>query len=254
MFETIIKRNGTVVPFDPQKITIAILKAGQATGEFDEKTARRLCRIVVAKAVKGLDQAGVEAIQDIVEVTLMENGYYRTAKAYILYREQHAKIRKVNELLGLNLVNDYLGKSDWRVKENSNMDYSLQGLNNYLAGHIVSTYWLNQIYPPEVREAHTSGDIHIHDLNSLSPYCVGWDLADLLVKGFRGVTQKADPDRQNISGLSWDKSTISCIHSRGRQRVRWPSRTSTPFWLRSSGWITFPTSRSNRASRSLFST
>lgn len=172
MFETIIKRNGTVVPFDPQKIANAILKAGQATGGFDEGTARRLCRIVVAKAVKSLDQASVEAIQDIVEVTLMENGYYRTAKAYILYREQHAKIRKVNELLGLNLVNDYLGKSDWRVKENSNMDYSLQGLNNYLAGHIVSTYWLNQIYPPEVREAHTSGDIHIHDLNSLSPYCV----------------------------------------------------------------------------------
>jgi len=192
MFETIAKRNGTVVPFDPQKITTAILKAGQATGEFDEKTARRISRIVVAKAVKSLDQAGVEAIQDIVEVTLMENGYYRTAKAYILYREQHAKIRKVNELLGLNLVNDYLGKSDWRVKENSNMDYSLQGLNNYLAGHIVSTYWLNQIYPPEVREAHTGGDIHIHDLNSLSPYCVGWDLADLLVKGFRGVSQKAE--------------------------------------------------------------
>jgi len=192
MFETIIKRNGTVVPFDPQKIANAILKAGQATGGFDEGTARRLCRIVVAKAVKSLDQASVEAIQDIVEVTLMENGYHKTAKAYILYREQHAKIRKVNELLGLNLVNDYLGKSDWRVKENSNMDYSLQGLNNYLAGHIVSTYWLNQIYPPEVREAHTSGDIHIHDLNSLSPYCVGWDLADLLTKGFRGVSQKVE--------------------------------------------------------------
>ena len=192
MFSSIVKRDGRVVEFNPSKITDAIAKAGKATGEFGYETAKRLTIRVLDLAYRliGDRNPTVEEIQDIVEEVLLNSTFKKTAKAYILYREQHAQIRKLKNKADVELVDNYLDKLDWEVKENSNMSYSLQGLNNYVSSAITKTYWLNKIYPREIREAHLSGDFHIHDLNSLSVYCVGWDLQDLLLKGFRGVKGK----------------------------------------------------------------
>ncbi|MCK4233066.1 ribonucleoside triphosphate reductase, partial [candidate division WOR-3 bacterium] len=134
----------------------------------------------------------VEEIQDIVETILISSPYKRTTKAYIIYRDQHKKIREVVSKAGVDLIDQYLGKSDWQVNENSNMAYSLQGLNNYISSEISKTYWLYKIYPPEIRDTHIYGDFHIHDLNILSIYCVGWDLQDLLLEGFQGVSGKVE--------------------------------------------------------------
>ncbi|CAN2046552.1 ribonucleoside-triphosphate reductase (formate) [Candidatus Magnetomoraceae bacterium gMMP-13] len=194
MFEKIKKRDQRIVEFDSSKITEAILKAGKATGEFGERDAKKLTMKVLTLAHEiRLDPIPeVEEIQDIVERILLDSPYYKTAKAYILYREQHAQIRKIATKAGIDLVEHYLQKLDWKVKENSNMCYSLQGLNNYISSDVTSEYWLNRIYPPEVRQLHKNGDIHIHDLSLLSVYCVGWDLQDLLLQGFKGVAGKVE--------------------------------------------------------------
>lgn len=194
MFKNIIKRDGRIVPFDPEKITIAISKAGKATGEFDYDTARRLTIKVLLLAEELIRDRDphVEEIQDIVEEILLSSPYRKTAKAYIIYRDQHARMREIARQGGLELIDSYLSKVDWRVKENSNMSFSLQGLNNYISSEISKSYWLHKIYPPEVRDAHINGDLHIHDLNVLAPYCVGWDLMDLLIRGFGGVSGKVE--------------------------------------------------------------
>jgi ribonucleoside-triphosphate reductase len=194
MFENIKKRDGRIVPFDSQKITAAIAKAGNATGEFEERDARKLTLKVLTLAHElrlGITPE-VEEIQDIVERVLLDSPYYKTAKAYILYREQHARIRAITTKANVDLVEHYISKLDWKIKENSNMCYSLQGLNNYISSDVTSEYWLNQIYPPEIREAHKNGDIHLHDLSLLSVYCVGWDLKDRLCQGFKGVEGKVE--------------------------------------------------------------
>ncbi len=130
--------------------------------------------------------------QDIVEEVLLASPYKKTAKSYIIYRDQHSRIRELVSKAGVDLIDQYLEKLDWQVNENSNMAYSLQGLNNYIASEVSKTYWLNKIYPPEIREAHLSGDLHIHDLGQLSVYCVGWDLMDLLLTGFCGAEGKVE--------------------------------------------------------------
>lgn len=122
---------------------------------------------------------------------LLASPYKKTAKAYILYREQHAMIRRMVQEADVKIIDRYLGRMDWQIEENSNMSYSLQGLNNYISSEISKAYWLNVIYPDEVRRAHESGDLHVHDLSQLSTYCVGWDLQDLLRQGFCGVKGKA---------------------------------------------------------------
>ncbi len=194
MFVSIRKRNGTIVPFHPRKITAAIQKAGEATGEFDAEAAQKLMLRVVAIAQAALpgEVPSVEAIQDIVEEVLLSSQYRRTAKAYILYRDQHAKIREIVSRADVDLIDRYLDRADWQVKENSNMGYSLQGLNNYVSSEVSKIYWLNKIYPPEIRAAHSEGDFHIHDLGILSVYCVGWDLEDLLMQGFQGAAGKVE--------------------------------------------------------------
>ncbi len=193
-FEKIEKRDGRLVQFDPSKISRAIAKAGRATGEFDEKQASKLMgRVLHLAHDAGLGPIPeVEEIQDMVERVLMASAYYRSAKAYIIYREQHAQIRNMASVSNVNLVEDYLRKLDWKIKENSNMCYSLQGLNNYISSDVTAEYWLNRIYPPEIRNAHKSGDLHLHDLSLLSVYCVGWDLKDLLLQGFCGVEGKVE--------------------------------------------------------------
>ena len=205
MFTQIRKRDGRVVKFDPEKITGAIAKAGAATGEYETETARRLTIKVLALAGQLLGDRipGVEEIQDIVEETLLQSPYRKTAKAYIIYRDQHARLREVVNKMEVDLVDRYLQKMDWKINENSNMDYSLQGLNNYISSEVSKVYWLNEIYTPEIKKAHTDGDFHIHDLSLLSVYCVGWDLYDLLIEGFRGVTGKVEsrPARHLRSAL-----------------------------------------------------
>ncbi|OPY18212.1 ribonucleoside triphosphate reductase [Syntrophus aciditrophicus] len=193
MYTEIKKRDGRLVKFDAEKITRAIAKAGDATGEFDYKVARKLTIKVMSLAEKIFDSRiiSVEEIQDIVEEVLLST-YSRTAKAYIIYRDQHARLREITNRMEVDLVDQYLKKKDWKINENSNMDYSLQGLNNYISSEVSKIYWLNEVYSPEVRKAHNEGEFHIHDLSLLSVYCVGWDLLDLLMTGFKGVSGKVE--------------------------------------------------------------
>ncbi len=205
MFEKIRKRDSRVVEFDSSKITEAVAKAGKATGEFDRREAQKLTLrvLTLAHELRLGPVPEVEEIQDIVERVLLDSPFHKTAKAYILYREQHAQIRAIASKAGEEIVEGYLQKLDWKIKENSNMSYSLQGLNNYISSEVTSEYWLNRVYPPEIREAHKGGDFHIHDLNILAVYCVGWDLMDLLRNGFRGVEGKVEssPPRHFRSAL-----------------------------------------------------
>lgn len=194
MFDRIKKRNGEVVKFDAGKISTAIHKAGLATGEFEIDTAKKLALRVLDLAIDiiGDKTPSVEEIQDIVEDVLITSPYKKSAKAYIIYRDQHTKLREITTKANLDLVNQYLNRKDWRVNENSNMSFSLQGLNNYVASEVTKTYWLNNIYPPEVRSAYINGDLHIHDMGCLSVYCVGWDLQDLIAEGFKGAVGKVE--------------------------------------------------------------
>lgn len=205
MHGKIRKRDGRLVKFNADKITGAIAKAGRATGEFDETAARMLTIKVLNLAERLFDDriTTVEEIQDIVEEVLLATSYRKTAKAYIIYRDQHARLREITNKMEVDLVDQYLKKIDWKIHENSNMDYSLQGLNNYISSEVSKVYWLNEIYSPEIRQAHTGGDFHIHDLSILSVYCVGWDLHDLLLEGFRGVSGKVEskPARHLRSAL-----------------------------------------------------
>ncbi|MEM0492846.1 MAG: ribonucleoside triphosphate reductase [Candidatus Thermoplasmatota archaeon] len=196
MIRKIRKRDGRIVDFNPVKITEAIWKAAQAVGGKDYNKAVKLTEKVLALLEKQLKKGEiptVEQVQDVVEKVLIEEGHAKTAKAYILYRKQHQDIREIGALLrDIDVVDDYLSMMDWKVNENSNMSYSLQGLNVYVTENIISHYWLNKIYPPEIGEAHSNGDFHIHDLGTLGPYCVGWDFKDLLLLGFRGVSGKIE--------------------------------------------------------------
>jgi ribonucleoside-triphosphate reductase len=194
--EEIRKRDGRIVPFKREKISAAIWSAVQAVGGEDREKVEKLTKQVVRLLKRKYDPEGipsVEHVQDLVEKVLIENGHAKTAKAYILYREQHKNIREVTKLLrDITIIDDYLDEMDWRVRENSNMTYSLQGLNVHITQKVVSNYWLNSIYPKEVRDHHVSGDFHIHDIGTLGPYCVGWDLQDLLLSGFNGVRGKVE--------------------------------------------------------------
>lgn len=194
MFEDIKKRDGRVVEFDSTKISSAIAQAGKVTGEFGEREARKLTlrSLTLAHDLRLGPLPEVEEIQDIVERVLLDSPFYKTAKAYILYREQHTQIRNILAKANVDLVENYIQNLDWKINENSNMAYSLQGLNNYISSDVTSEYWLNRIYPPEIRRAHKKGDLHIHDLSLLSVYCVGWDLKDFLKQGFKGVRGKVE--------------------------------------------------------------
>ena len=196
MIRKIKKRDGTIADFNPVKITDAIWKAAQAVGGKDYAKASLLTEKVLAlleKEQKRGEILTVEQVQDIVEKVIIESGHAKTAKAYILYRKQHQDMREIGGLLkDIDVVDGYLSMMDWKVNENSNMSYSLQGLNVYATENIISHYWLNKIYPPEIGDAHTKGVFHIHDLGTLGAYCVGWDLKDLLLLGFKGVAGKIE--------------------------------------------------------------
>ena len=191
----ILKRDGKVVLFDRNRIRDAIWKAFRVTGEGDKDRAENLTDQVVNMLNNKFREKhpSVEQIQDSVEDVLILNKYLKTAKAYILYRSQHSQMRDLGHLMrNVEIIDGYLENSDWRIKENANMAYSLQGLNTHISSIIISQYWINKIYPSSLAEAHKNGDLHVHDLNTLGAYCVGWDLQDLLLSGFTGVRGKIE--------------------------------------------------------------
>jgi ribonucleoside-triphosphate reductase len=196
MVERIRKRDGSIEDFSPDKITHAIFKAAAACGGDDYGQAEALCRRVVGLIEEKFSDRipDVESIQDLVERVLIKNGHARTAKAYILYREKRTGARNLNALIGatIEMFSDYLGDRDWRIRENANTQKSVNGLNNYVREFFTKNYWLHEVYSAEIREAHESGDAHIHDLGFLGPYCAGWDLRTLLIEGFGGVPGKVE--------------------------------------------------------------
>ncbi|MCX6814444.1 MAG: ribonucleoside triphosphate reductase [Candidatus Aenigmarchaeota archaeon] len=194
----VVKRDGAVIKFDKSRIIDAIWKAAESVGGTDKEIAEQLADKVV-EALEGRfndkSPPQVEQIQDIVEKILIENGHAKTAKAYILYREQHAKIRETKSTFVdvENTINSYINQEDWRVKENSNEQYSFSGLLLYAAGKVMANYNLTQMYTPAIAEAHKKGYFHIHDLShGVIGYCAGWSLKNLLVRGFGGVPNKVD--------------------------------------------------------------
>ena len=196
MITKIIKRNGNIVPFKKEKIVLAIFKAASAVGGNDFATSERLANEVIRIAEQTFTDgiAEVEKIQDIVEKVLIENGHAKTAKAFILYREKRYSARQANALIGatINMFSNYLNDNDWKINENANTQKSINGLNNYVREAFTQNYWLHEIYPNDIRDAHVSGDIHIHDLGFFGPYCAGWDLRQLLMNGFGGVPGKVE--------------------------------------------------------------
>ncbi|OHW61799.1 anaerobic ribonucleoside-triphosphate reductase [Andreesenia angusta] len=190
------KRNGDIVGFDVTKIEEAIFASAKSVGGTDREEAKRLSHMVeqIVKEAFGGGVPTVEDIQDIAEKVLIEEGHAKTAKSYILYRKKREEIRDVKNLLmdAESLVDDYVSLDDWRVNENANMGFSLQGLNNHIVESITKKYWLNKIYRKELRDPHIKGDIHIHDLGLLAPYCCGWDLEALLQHGFKGASGKIE--------------------------------------------------------------
>ncbi|KRT56840.1 ribonucleoside triphosphate reductase [endosymbiont of Ridgeia piscesae] len=191
------KRDGSEVDFDLDKIRTAIRLAGQASGEYEDAEAQ----LLTAQVLKVLTHTGyrehvpdIERIQDIVEQVLISSNHLKTARAYIVYREQHKKLREDRRtLVDVSAsVNEYLDQADWRVNANANQGYSLGGLILNSSGKMIANYWLNHVYPPEAGEAHREGDIHIHDLDMLAGYCAGWSLRTLLHEGLNGVPGKVE--------------------------------------------------------------
>ena len=204
----VLKRDGTEVSFDGQKIESAILRAGQATEELGELEAALLTAQVV-KVLTHRYQGGrmpdIESIQDVVEQTLIAANHFETARSYIVYREQHAKLRQDHRTLVdvAASIDEYLDRSDWRVAANANQGYSLGGLILNASGKMIANYWLSHVYPPEIGQAHRDGDIHIHDLDMLSGYCAGWSLRTLLNEGLNGVPGRVEaaPPRHMSSAV-----------------------------------------------------
>jgi len=194
MVTKVRKRDGSVVQFQQDKVAEAIWKAARAVGGQDKTKSDHIAQLVMDELTNkyGIDGIpGVEEVQDTVEKILIKEGHDQTAKAYILYRKSHEELRNVKGLFDtIEAVEDYIGLNDWMIKENSNMGYSLQGLNNYIVEKIIKNYWLRRVFPEAIRKAHENGDMHIHDLGTLGAYCVGWDLKDVLMVGFTGVPGK----------------------------------------------------------------
>ncbi len=202
MLGKVEKRNGAVVDFDRMKVEDAIFKALVATHDSkSRKNLRKLAEVATDYTIDNLTEVcnnhitpKVEDIQDGVEVVLMKMGEYETAKKYIKYRYEHKRMRETKKTAMdiMGIFDEYIGQSDWTVRENSNMSYSLQGLNNHVIAKATKTFWLNTVYDESIRESHENGDMHIHDLGLLSTYCCGWSLEDLLMNGFAGVSGKVE--------------------------------------------------------------
>ena len=192
----VIKRDGSTARFDLSKISSALVRAGQASGEFDAAAAAALAELAARQgaALHGHDALHIEQIQDVVEAALFGAGHRKTLRAYTVYRDQHHKLRTDRKAIidVESSMNEYLDKRDWRVNANANQGYSLGGLILNVSGKVIANYWLNHVYPPEVGEAHRNADLHIHDLDMLAGYCAGWSLRMLLTEGLNGVPGKVE--------------------------------------------------------------
>ena len=171
MINKIRKRDGSVVLFQEDKIADAIWRAARAVGGKDSEKSKMLADLVIKKLDEVYGEQGipdVEEVQDLVEKILIEEGHAKVAKAFILYRKSHDELRNVKGLFDtIEAVEDYIGLDDWMIKENSNMGFSLQGLNNYIATKIIANYWMRRVYPEAIRKVHEAGDLHIHGLGCL---------------------------------------------------------------------------------------
>ena len=191
----IINRKEEKIDYNIYKIKLALLKALDAIDNPDIDLADYLTKKIDTNLTENYFDKNkcptIDEIQDTVEDILIKEGLTKLVKAYVIYRKQHDDFRNISKLIdSTNAVESYINISDWQVKENSNMDYSLQGLNNYLSTKVISDYWIKKIYPSEIREAHEKRQLHLHDLNTLGSYCVGWDLQSVLQTGFRGSPGK----------------------------------------------------------------
>ncbi|KRW64009.1 anaerobic ribonucleoside-triphosphate reductase [Pseudomonas sp. TTU2014-096BSC] len=197
------KRDGRLVAFERDKIARAIEAAGSATGEFDIATAQALAEGIQARIRRRV--VDVELVQDTVERVLMEAGHYATARAYIVYRERHGRLRRDRKAIVdvASSMNEYLSREDWRVRANANQGYSLGGLILNVSGKVTANYWLDEVYSPEIGTAHREADLHIHDLDMLAGYCAGWSLRSLLNEGFNGIPGRveAGPPKHLSSAL-----------------------------------------------------
>lgn len=193
---SVIKRDGSRATFEASRIQSALQRAGKATAEFGDDEAMLLTSQVlkVLRHRFPLEPPTIEQIQDVVEQALISANHFATLRAYAVYREQRKRLRQDKKTMVdvTASVNEYLDQSDWRVSANANQGYSLGGLILNLSGKVIANYWLSQVYPPEVGEAHRDGSIHIHDLDMLSGYCAGWSLRMLLAEGFNGVPGKVE--------------------------------------------------------------
>ena len=198
------KRDGRLVAFELVKIERALMAAGNASGEFVAAQAAALAELVLARLLSH-ETLDVEQVQDQVERVLMEAYYYATARAYIVYREQHGRLRRDRKAIVevAASMNEYLSREDWRVQANANQGYSLGGLVLNVAGKVTANYWLDEVYSAEIGEAHREGALHIHDLDMLAGYCAGWSLRTLLNEGLNGVPGRveAGPPKHLTSAL-----------------------------------------------------
>lgn len=247
------KRDGSIVPFNLNKIKVAIEKAFTAVNKsFSDDIIDMLALRVTATfndKVKG-DVVSVEDIQDSVEVVLIQSGYVEVAKAYILYRKQHEKLREMNSTMldYKNTVNNYLKINDWRVKENSTVTYSVGGLILSNSGAVTANYWLSEIYDEEIAKAHREAQIHIHDLSMLTGYCAGWSLKQLIKEGLGGIPGKitSSPASHLSTLCNQMVNFLGIMQTNGQARKR--SVLSTRILLRSSRLTTSHTKRSSNAS------
>jgi len=216
------KRDGKIVLFNREKIAVAIFKAIKSLGGEDKDLARFLSEKVVKIVESKYDDyniPNVEHVQDIIERILIEEGHVETAKAYILYREKRRQSRETkNTFLDIEqTMDEYLQRSDWRVNENANVDFSLGGLILYISGKITANYWLNNIYNKDIRTAHSNGDFHIHDLSMFSGYCAGWSLRQLIVEGFGGVPNRL----QTVPAKHFDTIVGQMVNFLGTLQNEW---------------------------------
>ncbi len=205
--QRIVKRDGADVPFDANRITVALTKAGRATGDFGEDEAHLLTQRtlkVLRHRFVGAPPT-VEQVQDVVEQMLVDANHTKTFRAYATYRDQRHRLRQDRRTLVdvASSVEEYVDRADWRVQANANQGYSLGGLILNVSGKVTANYWLSHVYSPEIGQAHRDADYHIHDLDMLCGYCAGWSLRQLLYEGFNGIAGKpeADPPKHFSTAL-----------------------------------------------------
>lgn len=215
--DTIVKRDGSTAEFDVERIRSAIARAGAATGELSDVEAHLLARQVSVRLARRATPPHVEEIQDGVEHLLIDSGYTATARAFIVYREQHHRLRDSRHAVvdAVNSINEYLDRSDWRINANANQGFSLGGMILNTSGKVTANYWLSSVYPPEIGQAHREGDLHIHDLDMFSGYCAGWSLRMLLREGLNGIPGKIDatPPKHLSSAVGQMVNFLGCLQN-----------------------------------------